>query len=794
MRERLRLVVRGAVQGVGFRPFVFRLATEIGLDGWVLNAPDGVWIELEGAPDALEQFRDRLGAELPPRAAIHGVESVWLDPVPYADFEIRESRAGGRMTALVPPDIALCDDCRREIASPTDRRFRYPFTNCTNCGPRFTIIHALPYDRASTSMRDFTMCPACAAEYHDPANRRFHAQPNACPACGPRLALQDERGRPLSEADDALRQTAEAIRQGRIVAVKGLGGFHLIANAADPEAIERLRARKGREEKPFALMCPSLETVQALCDSSAAETRLLQSPEAPIVLLARRRDPSIDLALAVAPGCPTLGVMLPYTPLHRLLLDDVGGPVIATSGNLSDEPICIDNQEALARLGGVADLFLVHDRPIVRHVDDSIVRVVMGRELVLRRARGYAPWPVPVRGLDEPVLALGGHLKNTVALGTRGQVVLSQHLGDLDTPQAVAAFTRTVADLKTLLDVAPARVVADAHPGYVSTQRARALTDAPVLVQHHLAHVAAGMAENDLDPPALGVAWDGTGYGVDGTIWGGEWLLVRDGAWSRAACLRPFRLPGGEAAIREPRRAAFGLLHALVGADVVDLDLPPVRAFTRIERKVLRHAIASGLNAPVTTSAGRLFDAVAALIGLRERTTFEGQTAMALEWAAGPDVEERYPFALERGADAVPMGAWTPPPLVVNWAPAVHAIIADLGDDLPLGRIAAKFHNTLAAMIVAAAERLGERKVVLTGGCFQNRRLTERTVAGLRAAGFTPYWHQRVPPNDGGLALGQIAAFAHGLHERTRASAAAAMAGTAATGAARAGEEARSCV
>ena len=763
MHERLRVLVRGAVQGVGFRPFVYRLATSLDLAGWVLNGPRGVEIEVEGPGPRLREFLVALEQDAPPRALVQGLEGAWLDPVPYTGFEIRESAHDGEQTALVLPDLAMCDDCRREITTPSDRRYRYPFTNCTNCGPRFTIIHALPYDRAATSMRQFVMCPACETEYHDPANRRFHAQPNACPVCGPQVVLCGADGRVVAAADDALQQAARAIRQGRIVAVKGLGGFHLMANAVDAEAVERLRARKHRDEKPFAIMCPTIEHVRAACDVSLDEWRLLCSPESPIVLLDRRTDLPADIVRAVAPGTNTLGVMLPYTPLHHVLLDDVGGPVVATSGNRTDEPICTDAREALARLGDIADLFLVHDRPIVRHVDDSIVRVVLGRELVLRRARGYAPLPVPMRPSPGAMLAVGAHLKNAVALATGSSVFISQHLGDLETPQAVRAFGRAIDDLQTLLHTAPEVVVADAHPGYVSTKHAVELGLPVVHVQHHLAHVAGCLAENDLEPPALGVAWDGTGLGADRTIWGGEFLRVGADGWSRAACLRPFWLPGGDAAAREPRRSAFGLLYTIHGPDVTTLDLPAVRSFAVADRHVLCQAIARHLNTAVTTSTGRLFDAVAALIGLRERSSFEGQAAMQLEWAAFPEVRDAYQFEIVPGTTHDAMGTWVPPPFVLDWAPTIAGLLEDLDDDRPIGEMSAKFHNTMAAMIAAVASRIGERRVLLTGGCFQNRLLIERTVAALRAAGLSPYWHQRVPPNDGGLAYGQIAAVAFGL-------------------------------
>ena len=782
MRERLRAVVTGAVQGVGFRPFVYRLATSLHLDGWVLNSTQGVFLEVEGERPSLDAFATRLVAERPPRAVVQGLETSWLDPCGYSGFEIRESAGVGAPAVLVLPDIATCDDCLREILDPNDRRHGYPFTNCTNCGPRFTIIESLPYDRQNTSMARFTMCEACAREYHDPNDRRFHAQPNACPVCGPRLSLLGADGGPITARDAALAQAVAAIRDGQVVAVKGLGGFHLVVRADDDEAVRRLRARKHREEKPFAVMVASLAAVEDACDVSAAEARLLTSPEAPIVLLTRRsaglesratgagdeddrlaRNVSCAVIVAsVAPNNPSLGVMLPYTPLHHLLVRAVGVPIVATSGNLSDEPICTDEYEAVTRLAGIADLFLVHDRPIVRHVDDSIVRVVLGRELVLRRARGYAPLPIPLRRPAPPLLAVGAHLKNTVAITAGANVFISQHIGDLETPQSLAAFHQVIDSVGTLYRAQPVAVVADLHPGYLSTKYAHTLGLPVTSVQHHYAHVAACMAENDLKGRVLGVSWDGTGYGPDGTVWGGEFLLTGSDltpGFERVATLRPFRLPGGDAAVREPRRSALGLLYALYGPTIAARDdLPPLAAFGPDARRVLVQAIERGVNAPWTTSAGRLFDAVASLTDSRQVSTFEGQAAMELEFSLDSARVDPYPFVLSsRGADFAP-SPWKPPATVVDWGPMIEAIIREIRAGVPRGVISARVHASLADMIVRVALLVGEPRVVLTGGCFQNRHLVELAVEGLRTAAFRVYWHQRVPPNDGGISLGQIAA------------------------------------
>jgi hydrogenase maturation protein HypF len=763
MRERLRIVVRGAVQGVGFRPFVYRLAHELGLDGWVVNSPQGVFVEVEGRPGQLQECLVRIASDRPPRAVIHSLEPSWLDPVPYLGFEIRESDHDGPPTALVLPDIAICADCRAEVLDPANRRYRYPFTNCTNCGPRFSIIDALPYDRANTSMRGFDMCPACRREYHDPSDRRFHAQPNACPVCGPQLALWDPAGAEIGRQDGALRAAAAAIREGRIVAVKGLGGFHLMVDASNQAAVGRLRARKHREEKPFAVMYPDLAAVRRHCQVSAVEARLLTSAEAPILLLARLEASRTGLADAVAPRNPAIGVLLPYTPLHLLLVGEAGGPIVATSGNVSDEPICTDEHDALDRLGSVADLFLVHNRPIVRHVDDSIARVLLGRELVLRRARGYAPLPVRVGGDGPPVVAVGGHLKNTVAVSAGPNVFISQHIGDLGSQPSTEAFLAVLTSLQNLFDVRPTMVAADLHPDYLSTKYAASLGLPMVHVQHHYAHVAACMAENEIGGSVLGVSWDGTGYGPDATIWGGEFLLTDDVSFSRAACLRPFRLPGGERAVREPRRSALGLLHAMFGDALATTPGVPADAFAPGERQVLQQILDRGLNAPVTTSAGRLFDAVASLLGVCQRSSFEGQAAMELEFAVDPSADGVYPFRVDDRVERfAPPDGWDAPDAVLDWEPMVQAMLADRRAGATVGAMAARFHNTLVAMIVAVAARVGERRVVLTGGCFQNRLLTERAVTRLREAGFAPYWHQRVPPNDGGLALGQIAASRRG--------------------------------
>lgn len=773
-RERLRLVVRGAVQGVGFRPFVFRLATELGLAGWVNNSSQGVFIEVEGDPAALRKFRLRLERERPPRSFIQSLEATWLEPHGFSTFEIRASTIGGAQTALVLPDIATCPECLAEVFDPANRRHRHPFTNCTHCGPRFSIIESVPYDRPNTSMKRFPMCARCRAEYENPADRRFHAQPNACPDCGPQLAWWDSTGHVLARRNDALHAAVRALRDGAIVAVKGLGGFHLMVLAGDEAAVQRLRDRKRRGAKPFALMAPALAAVRRVCEVDELEQRALESPEAPIVLLHSKTTAKAGIvAPATAPGNPWLGVMLPSNPLHHLLMAELGQFVVATSGNLSDEPICTDEHEALTRLAGIADHYLVHDRPIVRHVDDSIVREVLGREMVLRRARGFAPLPIRVRDSLPPLIAMGAHLKNTVAVASGHDVFLSQHLGDLETIAALTAFEQSAHDLSRLMHIEPELVAHDAHPDYPSTRAARQSGLPTVCVQHHYAHVLACMAENDAPAPALGVSWDGTGLGTDGDIWGGEFLLVHPTAVRRVGCLRPFRLPGGEAAIKEPRRIALGLLYEHLGESLFEQDaLGPIKAFSREELDVLHAALKQGINAPKTTSAGRLFDAVASILELRHSSQFEGQAAMDLEFAMEPDdSDEIYPFELVSrptcgpGANGVPSPCpehrdcrafeVAPEIILYDWGPTVASILTDLHRGERVWSISARFHNTLAEVILAVARLVGEQRVCLTGGCFQNRYLLERAAHRLRSDGFHPCWHQRVPPNDGGIALGQ---------------------------------------
>jgi len=739
-RSAVRLTIRGQVQGVGFRPFVYRLATQCRLVGGVRNASGGVVVEAEGDVADLARFQERLRAEVPPAAAIDSLDAVPMTETGRDGFVIEASDPPAATRVRVPRDLATCLACVREVFAPGDRRRGYPFTNCTACGPRYSLLEAMPYDRPSTTMRGFAQCPACQAEYGTPEDRRFHAQPNACPACGPHARLWDRDGRTTAGPDSAIDAAAALLRDGRIVALKGLGGFQLLVRADDPEAVARLRQRKRRPTKPLAVMVATYpDGIDPL------ERELLESAANPIVLVDRAR---VALAVAdeVAPRVGTLGLFLPTTPLHHLLLAALRLPVVATSGNAGGEPIATDERDALRRLAGIADVFLVHDRPIVRAVDDSVVRVIAGRPVVLRLARGYAPLPLPA--LEElgagvpPALATGGHQKAALALWTGSQAVLAQHLGDLDHPDVRAAFLAATDDLARLYGCEPTVIAHDAHPDYFATGWARSRGAAPaVAVQHHHAHAAAACAEHYLlDREVLAFTWDGTGHGGDGTIWGGEALRVGPGGFSRVASLAPFPLPGGEAAIREPGRTAFGLLHGLLGEGVLregrllarlGLDAPAA--------SVLAAMIRRGVNSPRTSSVGRLFDAVAALALGACRVSYEGEAALWLEAAADPAVSGAYPLP---GSD---------------WRPLLAALLGDLARDVPPGIVAARFHNGLAtwAAEVAASQPLAD--VVLVGGCFQNRLLCERTADGMRSLGRRVHTPGLVPPGDGGLAVGQLA-------------------------------------
>jgi len=749
---RIHIAIRGAVQGVGFRPFIYRLAMESNLKGYVLNNSSGVFIEAEGKEKTIRNFLLRIENEKPPLAIIISMEHSFLDPVGYNDFIIKESEAGDEISAMILPDIAACNDCLNEMFDPKDRRYLYPFINCTNCGPRFSIIESLPYDRPNTSMKTFEMCDRCREEYEDPMNRRFHAQPTACPDCGPKLTFWNERGNTISEKGEALYNTAKLIKEGKIIALKGLGGFQLIVDASNDKAINEMRKRKHREEKPFALMFPNLESIKNICDVSLVEQRVLTSPESPIVLLkskSRIKNQESRISSYNAPGNPYLGVMLPYTPLHHLLMKELNIPIVATSANLSEEPICIDETEALERLKGITDYYLVNNRPIVRHLDDSIVRVVKDREMVMRRARGYAPLPVQLSDKQNKLNDKGGHLKNSIALRVKNNVFISQHIGDLSTEEANKTFRKVINDFKTLYNVNPDAIICDDHPEYISTKYAFTLSNTVNSIQHHYAHIAACRLENQLDGEALGVSWDGTGYGEDGTIWGGEFFLSDENSYKHIGQFKQFSLPGGEAAIKEPRRSLAGLLFEIAGenfdeeyADILSIH------FSAKELSLIKNMLIKRINSPITSSAGRLFDGVSALLNICSKSSYEGQSAMMLEFAADNNELGSYSFKITDDKK-----------LVIEWDPFVKDIIDDTRNKITPSIISAKFHNTLANIILAVAEKFGRKKIILSGGCFQNAFLTERTIDLLQSKDFKVYWHQRVPPNDGGIALGQIAAY-----------------------------------
>ena len=775
--KRVRIRLRGIVQGVGFRPFVHNLAENLGLAGYVLNSSAGLVAEVEGHPAVLARFVEAVRAEAPPLAWIQEMEVAELEPLGDTAFEIRPSAAETGEFALISPDVATCPDCLRDCAEPGNRRFGYPFTNCTNCGPRYTIICDIPYDRANTTMAAFRMCAACQAEYDDPANRRFHAQPNACPVCGPALggaggarlpgeAVLARDGRAggtacptLAEAPARLAGTGELellaeararLAAGEILAIKGLGGFHLACDARNREAVEQLRARKRRSDKPFALMVRNLAAVEAMCEVSEADRAALLGWRRPIVILPRRD--AHGLPQAIAPGNRTLGVMLPYTPLHQLLF--AGAPydaLVMTSGNLSEEPIVVSNQEARERIGGVAAWFLTHNRDIYMRTDDSVVRTFEGRERVLRRSRGYAPQTLDLGRTVPELLACGGELKNVFCLTKGRHAILSQHIGDLENYETLLFFEETLANLKKLFRVEPRAVAHDLHPLYLSTRYALELAGLPKIgVQHHHAHIASCMAENGLGGEVIGVAFDGTGYGPDGAIWGGEFLVAGYARCERRAHLRYVPLAGGDAAVREPWRAALGYLTDTFGAAV------PFHAAPEERVRVVRRMIATGLNTVRTSSCGRLFDAVASLMGLRQQVNFEGQAAIELEAIAEDGNLDRYPYGIDG------TGPWE-----VDFRPAIEQIVREVSTGQARAAMAAKFHNTLAHATVEVCRRIAQeaalRRVCLSGGTFQNVRLLGAVAGGLRASGLEVFLHAHVPPNDGGIALGQAAIAAESL-------------------------------
>ena len=801
--------VRGIVQGVGFRPFVYKLATEHNLKGWVYNTSEDVRIEVEGDAGAIEQFVRRLQTDAPPLSHIENVTTEYHPLRGYRSFEIRNSRAQKGKYQLISPDIATCGACLAELLDPQDRRYRYPFTNCTTCGPRFTIIEDMPYDRPSTTMRHFRMCPQCQAEYDDPLDRRFHAQPNACPVCGPRVELVDSRGNSMTPSPpgcDAISAAGQLLREGSIIALRGLGGFLLACDATNDTVVGELRRRKKRSSKPFAVMVTGVEEARRHCHISRQEEELLTSPQSPIVLTRRRADSSISGE--VAPGLQFLGIMLPYTPLHHILLRDAGLPLVMTSGNLSEEPIVRDNGEALNRLGGIADYFLRHDRDIYSSYDDSVATAHRDTSQLIRRARSYAPYPVRLPFQARQVLGCGAEEKNTFCLTKDNYAFVSQHIGDMENAETLEHFEGTISLYRRLFRVQPEIVAYDLHPDYLATRYALELGDSGVElvpVQHHHAHIASCMADNGLEGPVIGVAFDGTGMGADGNIWGGEFLVADYNSYSRAGHLEYVSLPGGAAAIKRPYRTAIGHVLTALGEDTLDDVIALSRSsvvpapgeakerqgqpasigqVTDVEIGVIKRQIERSINSPLGSSMGRLFDAVSALLGIRTVIGYEGQAAVELEMAAhaclagaplpviaGPSPRDAGPSheAICGNGAGYPFRIVEAGPIrVIKLSDLLSAIIEDLRLGVPAGWISVRFHDSLARMIADMCRLIGQDtgigQVALSGGVFQNRLLSAKAVRALESSGFCVFTHSQVPCNDGGISLGQavIANFAAG--------------------------------
>ncbi len=750
--------VRGVVQGIGFRPFVYRLAHEHDLKGWVRNTSGNVEIEVEGDAEALRRFISDLEAKAPPMAHIEHIETAFLPPKGYTGFRIRQSVREEGKYQLVSPDIATCPDCQREIFDPADRRFRYPFTNCTNCGPRFTIIEDIPYDRPNTTMRSFTMCPECQREYDDPLDRRFHAQPNACPRCGPHLELVDAEGKRIN-TEDIIKSASALLKDGHILAIRGLGGFQLACDATSEKAVNLLRTRKRRPSKPFAVMLATIEDIERHCVMSSEERRPLQSPHCPIVLLKWNQDKS-NISPAIAPNLKYLGVMLPYTPLHHLLLKEIDLPLVMTSGNLSEEPIAKDNEEALVRLKGIADYFILHNRDIYARYDDSVYLVEDRQPRAVRRARGYAPYPIRLPFTSKQVLACGAEEKNTFCLTRDEHAFVSQHIGNMENAETLEHFENTIELYKKLFRVEPEIIAYDMHPEYLSTKYAleagvkRGLKLVPV--QHHHAHIVSCMVENQVKDPVIGVAFDGTGYGTDGTIWGGEFLVADWKSFRRAGHLEYVPLPGGAAAIKKPYRMALSYLYTLLSEDF-SLEGLPLGKLNPAELGLIKQQLKQGVNSPLTSSMGRLFDAVSAVAGVRGRIDYEAQAAIELEMIAQDDAEtaESYPFSIteQQGLKIIKTGE------------LLKTVVEDVRSHAPTPLISLKFHNTVSQITVqvcrAISAETGIKRVALSGGVFQNRLLFRLATMALQREGFSVLTHRLVPCNDGGISLGQAVIAGH---------------------------------
>jgi hydrogenase maturation protein HypF len=753
-RERAIINVHGVVQGVGFRPFVYRLATHHHLNGWVRNTSGNVEIEVVGDKTEVHRFLKDLETQSPPLAYIEHIQTTLSSPADYTDFSIQESLTKQGNYQIISPDIATCKDCRDEIFNPDNRRFHYPFTNCTNCGPRFTIIEDIPYDRSKTTMREFKMCPRCEQEYNNPLNRRFHAQPNACPECGPRLELANATGKIVKDVD-VVKKASSLLKNGKILAIRGLGGFQLACDATNQTTVNLLRKRKHRPAKPFAVMVATIDDVKNYCRVSANEIKLLESPQSPIVLLKWKRN-TANISSSVAPDLKYIGMMLPYTPLHHLLLNGVGRPLVMTSGNLSEEPIAKDNEEALSRLKDIADYFLLHNREIYARYDDSVYVVEEDKPTAVRRARGYAPYPIHLPFESKQILACGAELKNTFCLTRDNHAFVSQHIGDMENEETLEHFENTIELYKRLFRIEPEVVTCDMHPEYLPSKYASRIASERSLqlvpIQHHHAHIVSCMVENGIEKPVIGVAFDGVGYGTDGAIWGGEFLVADWKNFQRTGYFEYVPMPGGASAIKKPYRMALGYLYSLLG-DNFSLEGLPLAKLNAVETAIIRQQVQKSINCPLTSSVGRLFDAVAALVGLSYEVSYEAQAAIALEMQASNRTTkgkiENYPYSLAETAGVT----------VVKLGELFSTVIDDIRNDVSVSTISLKLHKTIAQITVDMCKTISKKtdikQVALSGGVFQNRLLFRLTATCLRQVGFEVFTHHLVPCNDGGLSLGQ---------------------------------------
>ena len=744
--KRAEIAITGIVQGIGFRPFIYNLAKKYLIRGWVLNNEKGVFIDAESEDGNLDRFIQDIPALAPPLARIESFYVKYLEPLGYTTFEIKKSEEAEDKFVLISPDVATCDQCLLELFSPQNFRYRYPFINCTLCGPRFTIIKDIPYDRHKTTMAPFTMCPVCQGEYENPADRRFHAQPNACSACGPLLRLEDGKGEEV--LGDPIEKTLDLLGRGFIVAIKGLGGFHLACDARNNNAVSSLRSRKFREDKPFAVMCRDIDEVKEHCEVDEEEEKLLLSVERPIVILRRRED--FAIAHAVAPYQDTLGVMLPYSPLHHLLLRGPLKTLVMTSGNVSDEPIAYKNEEASHRLRHIADYFLFHNREIHMRCDDSVTRIFEGKPYSLRRSRGYVPFPIKLSSPLEMILACGGELKNTFCLARGQYAFVSPHIGDLENLETLTSFEEGIEHFKRLFYIEPKAVAYDLHPDYLSTRYALSISDIPkVGVQHHHAHIASGMAENGIEGDVIGVALDGTGFGLDGTIWGGEFIKANLRDFDRLAHLKNVPMPGSSMAIKEPWRMAMVYLFEAFGEEANNLRIDLMKRINLQKWDILKRMIEKRINTPLTSSMGRLFDAIASILSVRDEVHYEGQAAIELEMIADHEVKEEYPFLIKKDER----------PMVIDPTGIIRGVVHDLVEKTSPSIISGKFHRTVARFIVETCEAIrsgeGLNRVVLSGGVFQNFSLLSFVTKGLKRSGFEVYTHHLVPTNDGGISLGQ---------------------------------------